>query len=66
MLASIVIDEIQNATESIGHEAPYAFALIQGQQNNYLGYAIALIKIQCHRRACRVQCVEEGKRTELE
>lgn len=41
MLASIVVDAFLMATETIGHEQPYAFALVQGQQCNYLGYAIA-------------------------
>jgi hypothetical protein len=41
MLASAVVDAILNASQTIGHEKPYAFALIQGQQCGYLGYAIA-------------------------
>ena len=41
MIDSLVIDELRRTVLNFEHEAPYAFALIQGQQCNYLGYAVA-------------------------
>ncbi|KAI9134620.1 hypothetical protein [Acaryochloris sp. CCMEE 5410] len=41
MIASIIVDELCKTELTYCHERPYAFALLLGQQCNYLGYAIA-------------------------
>lgn len=41
MIASIIIDELYKTELIYRHEEPYAFALLLGQQCNYLGYAVA-------------------------
>ena len=41
MIALTIVDELQRTANDLGTEEPYAFTLIQGQQCNYLGYAIA-------------------------
>lgn len=41
MIASLIVDELRNTNLTYRCEEPYAFSLIQGQQCNYLGYAVA-------------------------
>ena len=41
MIALTIADELRRTATDLGSEEPYAFTLIQGQQCNYLGYAVA-------------------------
>lgn len=41
MIALPIGHELRRTVADLGHEEPYALALIQGQQCNYLGYAVA-------------------------
>ncbi len=42
MIAQTIADELRRTAADLGSEGLYAFTLIQGQQCNYLGYAVAL------------------------
>ena len=41
MIELPIAHELRRTVTDLGHEEPYALALIQGQQCNYLGYAVA-------------------------
>ncbi len=41
MIAQTIADELRRTAADLGSEGLYAFTLIQGQQCNYLGYAVA-------------------------
>lgn len=41
MIALTIAYELTESVTCLGSEEPYAFALIQGQRCNYLGYAVA-------------------------
>lgn len=41
MIALPIADELRRTANDLGSEEPYALTLIQGQQCNYLGYAVA-------------------------
>ncbi len=41
MIELAIADELRRTATDLGSEEPYAFTLIQGQQCNYLGYAVA-------------------------
>ena len=41
MIALTIADELRRTATDLDSEEPYAFTLIQGQQCNYLGYAVA-------------------------
>lgn len=41
MIARSIAHELMETATYLGSEKPYAFALIQGQRCNYLGYAVA-------------------------
>ncbi len=41
MIAQTIADELRRTAADLGSAGLYAFTLIQGQQCNYLGYAVA-------------------------